>query len=68
MARIDDIKHDADVLERVLGFADQPPNYAELHTDVVDVEVHPLLTKRQPEPVSRPSRPLTSIRSGRDRS
>ena len=68
MARIDDIKHDADVLERVLGFSEQPPNYAEVHTDVVDLEVHPWLTEQGVNRPSRTSQPTTSIRRDRGKS
>jgi hypothetical protein len=63
MGRIDDVKHDADVIERVLGFADHPPNYAEFHTDVVDVEVHPSLVGRSSPPEETPHRSSRSLLS-----
>jgi hypothetical protein len=63
MGRIDDVKHDADVIERVLGFADHPPNYAAFHTDVVDLEVHPWLTGPSSTPPERPRRPAQSLLS-----
>ena len=67
VGRIDEMKHDADVIERVLGIADQPPYYKEVHTDIVDLEIHPWLTE-SPSPVRVERSHTSTVRNRRDRS
>ena len=43
VGRIDGIKHDVDVLERVLSMDEEPRDYEAVHMDVVDLQIHPSL-------------------------